>query len=63
MPENVKKTLMRKNNKNKLFSYSGNKEWLVDYINYKLNNNSKRRLLLFKDSYANSFIQFIMKEY
>ena len=32
---------MRKNNKNKLFCYSGNKEWLVDYINYKLNNNSK----------------------
>ena len=42
MPENVEKTLMRKNNKNKLFSYSGNKEWLVDYINYKLNNNSKQ---------------------
>ena len=42
MPENAEKTLMRKNNKNKLFSYSGNKEWLVDYINYKLNNNSKQ---------------------
>lgn len=42
MPENVEKTLMRKNNKNKLFFYSGNKEWLVNYINYKLNNNSKQ---------------------
>lgn len=34
-----------------------------DIQRIELNNNSKRHLLLFKDSYANSFIQFIMNDY
>ena len=34
-----------------------------DIQRIELNNNSKRHLLLFKDSYANSFVQFIMNDY
>ena len=52
---------MRKNNKNKLFSYSGNKEQLVDYINYKLNNN----LILYTDfenSVSDNLVNFGFKK-
>lgn len=34
-----------------------------DIQRIELNNDSKRHLLLFKDSYANSFVQFIMNDY